>query len=55
MTPNATYLPKALDGQLIHSIFDTGFNVTLVNYKLAERLGLEVHAYSSTYQVAGEI
>ena len=38
-----------LDGQLIHGMFNIGSNVTLVNRKLAEQLGLEVHAYSSTY------
>ena len=52
---NATYLPVALDRQLINGMFDTGSNVALVNRKLAEQLGLEVHAYSSTYQVASGI
>ena len=52
MTLNATYLHVALDSQLIHYVFNTGSNVTLVYCKLAEQLGLEVYAYSSTYQVA---
>ena len=48
MTPNTTQLPVALDGQLVYSKFDTGLNVTLVNHKLAEQLGLEMYAYSNT-------
>ena len=54
-TPNATYLPVALDGQLIHSMFDTGSNIALLKHKLVKQLGLEVHAYLNTYQVASGI
>ena len=55
MTLNATYLLVALDGQLIHAMFDASSNITLVICYLAEQLVLEVHAYSGTYGVASRI
>ena len=36
----------------MHALFNTGSNVTLLNTKLAEQLGLKVEEYISTFRMA---
>lgn len=55
LTPTSTgayYLTAALEGQRVMGMHDTGSNVTLMNKKLAEQLGLPIQPHSSTYRVA---
>ena len=48
LAPNANYLPIAIDGLLVHTLFDKGNNTTMLNKKLAEQLSLNIAEYTST-------
>ena len=39
---NAIYLPIAIDSLLVHTLFNTGKNFTLINRKPAEQIDLNV-------------
>ena len=42
LAPNATYLTIAVEGWLVHPLFDTGSNITLLNKKPAKQPGSNV-------------
>ena len=42
------YVPIAIDSRCVYSLYDSGYNVIIILYKLAKALGLQILLFNGT-------